>query len=261
MGKATNPAAAEHFEELAAGDDLIEEAPRSTPFEGRDTVTPMLEASEPLRYKRAPRPIHFPTEETVPETRRHLILRTLLFSVLRTFGDRACAGSEQFVYWDPTNPSRCLAPDAFLRLGVPDGDFDSWKTWERGAPELAVEITSDSDASDRAVEEKVRRYHEMGVRELVRFDPDAPAGSRIRVWDRVQEDLVERVVEGDRAPCATLKLWWVVVPGAGYPAALRLARDADGKDLVLTREELEARARQEAEQRVAELEAKLARRG
>ncbi len=220
----------------------------------------MLEASEPLRYKRAPAPIHFPAEAEMPETKRHLKLRTLLFAVLETFANRATIGSEQFVYWAPTDPSKCVAPDAFLRLGAPDTDFDVWKTWERGAPELAVEIASESDASDRAVDQKVRRYHEMGVRELIRFDPDEPVGSRVRVWDHLDGDLVERVVEGDRARCATLKLWWVVVPGAGYPAALRLARDADGKDLVLTREELEARARQEAEQRVAELEAKLAER-
>ncbi|MCK6586355.1 MAG: hypothetical protein L6Q76_02110 [Polyangiaceae bacterium] len=141
---------------------------------------------------------------------------------------------------------------------------------------------SESDASDRAVDEKVRRYHEMGVRELVRFDPDAPADERIRTWDRVQGDLVERVVEGDRTPCSTLGLWWVVVPGVGYPAALRLARDAEGRDLVLTPQEsaerareaetrareaetrareAETRAREAAEQKVAELEAKLAQRG
>jgi hypothetical protein len=91
----------------------------------------------------------------------------------------------------------------------------------------------------------------MGARELVRFDPDAPAGSRIRAWDLLQGDLVERIVEADRTPCSTLGLWWVVVPGAGYPAALRLARDADGRDLVLTTEEA----------RIQELEAKLAQRG
>jgi Uma2 family endonuclease len=224
-------------------------------------VAPSASPEPVVRHKRAPAPIHFPAEAEMPETKRHLKLRTLLFAVLETFADRASVGSEQLIYWAPTEPAKCLAPNAFLRLDAPDTDFNTWKTWERGAPELAVEIVSDSDASDRAFDEKVRRYHEMGVRELVRFDPDAPAGARIRAWDLVQGDLVERVVEGDRTPCSTLGLWWVVVPGAGYPAALRLARDAAGADLVLTSEEKEVRAREAAEQKVAELEAKLAQRG
>jgi Uma2 family endonuclease len=210
----------------------------------------MPDATAPLRHKRAPCPVHFPAEAERPETKRHLKLRTLLFAVLETFANRAAVGSEQFVYYAATDPSKCVAPDGFLRLGTPDTDFNVWKTWERGAPDLAVEIVSDSDASDRAVDEKVRRYHEMGVRELVRFDPDELSGSRIRVWDLLDGDLVERVVDGDRTPCSTLGLWWVVVPGAGYPAALRLAHDAAGIDLVFTAEEA----------RIRELEAKLAAR-
>jgi hypothetical protein len=31
-------------------------------------------------------------------------------------------------------------------------------------------------------------YHELGVKELVRFDADAPEGARLRVWDRVDGD-------------------------------------------------------------------------
>jgi hypothetical protein len=39
---------------------------------------------------------------------------------------------------------------------------------------------------------------------VVRFDCDASEGARLRVWDRVEGDLVERVVEGDRTPCTVL---------------------------------------------------------
>jgi hypothetical protein len=53
----------------------------------------------------------------------------------------------------------------------------------------------------------------------------------------------------------------VVVPAGQFPAALRLARDAEGRDRVLTQEERKERALQAAEQRVAELEAELKRRG
>ena len=71
-------------------------------------------------------PVHFPDSAEVPEHRRHLRLRTLLFQFLElAFADVAAVGSEQFVYWDPTDPRACLAPDAFVQLGQPESSFDS----------------------------------------------------------------------------------------------------------------------------------------
>jgi Uma2 family endonuclease len=226
----------------------------------------------PLRYRRSPTPVCFPESATVPETKRHLKLRTLLFHVLESFAERATIGSDQFIYWSASDPSRCLAPDAFVRLGTPDSLFGSWKTWERGAPELAVEIVSEHDASERSWTDKLRKYHEVGVSEVVRFDPDAPEGERLRVWDRLEGDLVERLVEADATPCTVLGLFWVLVASEGLTAALRLAHDPEGHDLVLTPLETENRAeaaarvaeteaRRAAERRVAELEAELRRRG
>ncbi|HVY49756.1 MAG TPA: Uma2 family endonuclease, partial [Minicystis sp.] len=203
-----------------------------------------------VRYARAPRAVHFPTEAVVPESKRHLKLRTLLFQLLtNAFAPRACIGSDQFVYWNAANPRRCVAPDAFVRFGTPDVDFDVWKTWERGAPELAVEITSPSDRPDETWEEKLARYAELGVGELVRFDPDR---GELRIWDRVEGDLVERVLDGRPAPSVVTGAYWVVTEFEGGPA-LRLAEDAEGARLLLTREEAEARARAaEASAREAE---------
>lgn len=219
----------------------------------------------PTRHKRPAVPIHFPSEAKVPETKRHLELRTLLYAILKeSFASRAHIGSEQFVYFVASDPKRCVAPDAFVRLGGPDESFDTWKTWERGAPELSVEIASDSDA--REWNRKLEAYHALGVSELVLFDPDAPAGSKVRVWDRVDGDLIERVVEDDRTACRTLQALWVVRPDGAYPFALRLANEAG--ELFPTRaeaevraREAEVRAREAAERRIAELEAELKRRG
>jgi Uma2 family endonuclease len=237
---------------------------------------PSANDPRPIRHRRAPSPLHFPVEATVPESKRHLKLRTLLFQILeRELADRANIGCHQFVYWNAADPKVCLAPDAFVRLGSPDTAFDSWKTWERGAPELCVEIASEFDRSERSWEQKLARYRELGVAELVRFDPDAPAAEQLRVWDRIEGDLVEREVDqAGSTPCATLGFHWIVVPAEGFPAALRLARDPRGDDQLLTlaeaetrakeREaslrEAEAKAREAAERRVAELEAELRRR-
>lgn len=214
-----------------------------------------------------PAPIHFPVEASVPEHKRHLELRTLLYMVLSTLGGEHTIGSQQFVYWDPTDPGRCLAPDAFVRLSVPDSIFGCWKTWERGVPEVAVEITSDSDASETSWDVKLQRYQELGVRELVRFDADETPERQIRIWDQIDGALVERTGGEDRHRCRGLSLYWVLVPTHRHPVALRLARDAEGRDLVLTPEEREARAREAAERaheaaerRIANLEAALPRR-
>jgi hypothetical protein len=221
------------------------------------------------RYVRAPRALHFPESAQVPESKRHLELRTLLYQIVKySYASSSSIGCDQFVYFDASDPARCVAPDLFVRTGVPDTAFGSWKVWERGTPHLAVEIISQSDASWASWNEKLARYHALGVDELVRFDPSAPAGSQLRVWDRVDEDLVERVAEGDVAPCEVLGLWWVVCPAPGLEAALRLAQDREGTQMLPTESEAEAKARQAAdaarqaaERRIAELEDELRRRG
>jgi Uma2 family endonuclease len=233
-----------------------------------------------LRYVRAPEPVVFPESALMPETITHLEVRTFLYGLLRfALGPGHSVGSDQFVYWNARDPRQCLAPDAFVKLGVPQTAFGSWKTWERGGPpELAVEILSDSDADAGPWETKLERYRELGVRELACFDASAAEGERLRVWDRVADDLVQRVVTGDRTPCLTLGVDWVVEPLESIP---RLRLMGDGGLLVATREEVanavareatalareegEARARaearaQEAEDRVRALQAEIDRR-
>ena len=67
-----------------------------------------------------------------------------------------------------------------------------------GPPDLAVEIVSPNEGDGLPWADKVARYHELGIKELVRFDPDAPEGLGLRVWDAVHGDLVERVIGADR---------------------------------------------------------------
>jgi Uma2 family endonuclease len=200
------------------------------------------EISRPVRgrhvYVRAPEPIEFPSseplEEHVSETKRHLTLRTTLFLLLEeAFASRGAIGSDQFVYWDPRDPKKCLSPDVFVKLGVPNELFDHWKAWERGAPDLAIEIASKSDRPDEAWEVKLARYLASGIREVVRFDPIGPSPS-FSVWDRIDGDLVERSPDDpDLFECATLGLWWVLQSTDVGPT-LRLAKDREGRHLLPT---------------------------
>ena len=207
-----------------------------------------------LPHVRTPVPVHFPEEDEVGESNLHLDCRTILYQLLRDLlGTEHSVCSDQFVYWDAADTRRVLAPDVCVRLGTPHAWIDSWKVWERGAPQLAVEIVSASDAGEIPWEQKLARYASCGVLELVRFDPAAEVGDRLRVWDRIEGDLVERAVTGDATPCVTLDLHWVIAPADLVPAALRLARDAGGDDLLLTQRE----KAETAATRIAELEAKL----
>jgi Uma2 family endonuclease len=226
-------------------------------------VRPVI-ARSPSRHLREPEPLFFASSEEMPETRRHLGVRTALFQILElAFADRATLGSEQFVYWDPTNPRACCAPDVMLRLGEPDEPFDNWKVWEWGAPHLAIEIVSASDADRGPWEEKLARYRSMGVLELVRFDAD-DAEVPFRIWDRPDFDLLERDrALPDFARCRTLDAYFCVKQDEKLGAMLRLARDAEGRDLFPTPSEARRQAEEArlvAEARVRELEAELARR-
>jgi len=97
-------------------------------------VTPYVEPPKRAHTHQEPTTtVVFPIEELVPETTRHLELRTALPLTLRNaFGDRATVGSDQFVYYHPQRPSDCCAPDVFVRLGQKQAHFDTWKVWERG---------------------------------------------------------------------------------------------------------------------------------
>jgi Uma2 family endonuclease len=237
------------------------------------------------RYLREPERLVFPTFEEMPETRRHLEIRTALYQSLKAaFRELAVLGSEQFVFWDPTDPRARCAPDVMVRLGERDAPFDSWKIWERGAPHLAVEIISASDSTDKPWQAKLERYRKVGLRELVSFDPD-DVDRPLRIWDFLDGDLVERdPLAPDFRASAVLGAHWVIKEEPDIGSTLRLARDPLGADLFLTFEEAhriaeeakaaaeeakaaaeEAKAAAEegkaaAEHRVRELEVELARR-
>jgi hypothetical protein len=216
-----------------------------------------------LRHVRPVEPLRFPEQEPESERmgqgRRHLKLCKALYEMLCSICVPVhTVGADQLVYFDAAEPKRCLAPDAFVTVGARDHDFDAYLVWEEGTPDVAFEVLSPSDTPERwTFEEKLRRYRALGVRELVAFHVDAPPGQRLRVWDRIEHDLVERVVTADTTPCLTLGVTLLVAPVDEYPVGLRLARDAAGNDLVLTDKE----ARLAAEARLAELQKELAAKG
>lgn len=228
--------------------------------------------SSAIEYVRPPRPLRFlanDPEWDLGQSTRHFKLCVFLWETLRrVVGPGSTVGADNFVYFDGADTERKCAPDAFVRLGVPAAEFSSWKTWESGTPELCIEILSPSDTEEfLPLARKLEAFHTMGVREVICFDVDAPEGGRLRAWDRVDGDLVERVVRNERTPCVTLAKWFHVAPLGGLPTALAIADDEAGNGMVLTHADAnrlleaalaraEARATAEAEARAHEAEAR-----
>lgn len=202
-------------------------------------------------HRRVAQAERFPAEAAVPETKRHLELRTLLYQLLKlAFADRAAIGCDQFVYWDPTDARACLAPDAFVRLGEADSLFRSWKVWERGAPQVAVEVISEADERDSDWEAKLDKYRHLGVTELVRFDPES-SERPLRIWDASEDhELIERELAAPRAQSRCLPGFWLAIEQLETGLTLRLSHDEHGAELYLTPAE-------SANERIRELEAEL----
>ena len=94
---------------------------------------------------------------------------------------------------------------------------------------------SPSDTPERwTFREKLRRYRQLGVNELAFCNLDAAPGKRLRVWDRLEGDLVERVVEDDRTPCLTLGLHLLLGRVNEFSRGLRLARNPEGHAPILS---------------------------
>ena len=215
-----------------------------------------------IRYVRPIEPLHFPSSDPeweMSESHRHGRLCELLYDLLRRAlpDEEACLGTDQFVYFDASNSRKKCAPDAFVKLGAKAEPTSVWLTWKRGAPELCIEILSPSDTKEKlTLTEKLRRFHAIGVSEVVAFDVDAQPGSRLRAWDLVDGDLVERVIEDERTPCLTLGAHFVVAPHDlpelsaqdRLPAALRLAADPQGTQLFPSTREVARAAEVLAEQ-------------
>ncbi len=222
-------------------------------IEHTSTPAPRFRRGGHIYVGRPPAPLSFPSEEEVPETNPNFEKRVVLYqSVKAEVEATSTVGSDQFVYFDPTEVAKRCAPDLFVKLRVVRGPFDVWKVWEHGAPELGVEIVSKSDRPEDEWGQKLRRYRGAGVLEVVRFDAD-DAEQPIRVWDRVDGELVERAADDpDHLACQTLGLWWTVVDMPGIGLTPRLARHRNGTDLLPTPDE--ARVRAEKERALAEQE-------
>jgi hypothetical protein len=220
--------------------------------------------------RRAYDPTFYPTEEKVGQDTLQMfileLLRPLVERWYASLGKPTFVGADQFIYYERFHPKKVVGPDLYVLPGVPPGKrIKSWKVWKTGiVPSFALEVVA-SDEPEKDYVDVIDRYDELGIDELVLFDPDhARSDDRVR-WQRYRRLKTRGFVQvestnGDRIRSRVLGCFLRVV-GTGDAARLRLGTGPTGDDLVPTEAEAERAAKEAALQRVAELEALLAKRG
>lgn len=193
-------------------------------------------------------------------------------------------GGNQFMYLREGDTRLRVAPDVYviedetLRME----DVKSWRVWEHEGkgPSLAIEVVSDEYMKDYEPELLVR-YQQLGVRELVRYDPEFSLHPRsqqprrlLTHWVRDPSGaLVEQPLATRRSLySAVLGCWLVHQParslrvGVGpqgrtlWPtAAERATAEAQRATAEAQRATAEAQRATQAESEVARLRAELER--
>ncbi|MGK4002684.1 Uma2 family endonuclease [Sorangium sp. So ce1036] len=191
------------------------------------------------------------------------IIRILLSCLSELLAERGITtlycGGDHFFAWVRGEPLVRVSPDVYLLEDPPPPPRPKmWQTWLPGhrPPRWAVEIVSDEWKKD--YEENPPKYAQLGVRELVIFDPEAALspdrrGVRVplQVYRRDADGAFVRVYRGD-GPARSEEVDAFLVVGRERGAVrLRIARDAAGADLVPTTEEAK-RAAEEAKRAAEE---------
>ena len=109
--------------------------------------------------------------ETDPHADSIVDMRIQLKAHFEARADAYVAGS-MAVYYRQGDPKAVVAPDVFVVLGVEKKERRSYLIWEEGGvvPTFAVEVASES-TNRRDATSKRATYEQMGVREYWRFDP------------------------------------------------------------------------------------------
>ena len=202
-------------------------------------------------------PTIYPTEDDMGEGSLQRFISELFRALVerwlmtRPGGRPTFVGANQFIYWQQFNSKRTLAPDVFVLPGVKPGiKINSWKTWEHGfAPSFALEVVSQDEYLED-YRDGPTSYDEIGVKELVIFDPeyrnDLTDRLRFQVFRRISKRGLVRVeaTNEDRVRSRVLGCHVRAVGADLDTLRLRLAIGPKGDALFPTEAESELAARE-----------------
>ncbi|MGH7998587.1 MAG: Uma2 family endonuclease [Brasilonema sp.] len=128
-----------------------------------------------------PTQAELPCDDGIPmETQRHKFQMDLLIETLELWlaqREDGFVSGNMFVYYSMAQVRNkdFKGPDFFVVLGVPKGERRSWVVWEEGkAPDLVIELLSESTAAADKNEKKLIYQNQMRVPEYFWFDPFNP---------------------------------------------------------------------------------------
>lgn len=145
-----------------------------------------------------------PTQAELPyddgepmESARHQAQMDLLIDALIPWleqREEGFAGGNMFVYYSlaQVRNKDLKGPDFFVVLGVPKGERKSWVVWEEEkAPDVVIELLSDSTAAVDKNEKKLIYQNQMRVPEYFWYDPFNPEDwAGFAIEQRVYQPLI-----------------------------------------------------------------------
>ena len=217
--------------------------------------------------------VFYPESDGQPmaETDVHRDLMLDLIAMLREYfrdDPHIYISGNLLLYYEEGNPRRSVAPDVFVVKGIPGDRRRIYKLWEEGQPpDVVFELTSRSTRNED-LRTKHELYERLGVTEYFPFDP---LGEYLRPPLQGHRLVQDHYVP--LRPAADGSLWSAVLGLELHPRgeSLRLFDPESQRWLPTPQEEtvarraaearatVEAAARQIAEDRVAIVEAELAR--
>ncbi|MGB3655180.1 MAG: Uma2 family endonuclease, partial [Rivularia sp. (in: cyanobacteria)] len=139
-----------------------------------DTLSEISVTPPPTQYE-------LPCDDGVPmETQRHKLQMDMLIDTLSPWlamRNDGYVGGNMFVYFSlaQIRTQDFRGPDFFAVLGVPKKERLSWVVWEEGkAPDVVIELLSESTAPRDKNEKKLIYQNQMRVPEYFWFDPFNP---------------------------------------------------------------------------------------
>lgn len=201
-------------------------------------------------------------KEPIAETdiHRNQLIDALIYPLKEYFRnepDVYVSGNLSLCY-DEYNPHLCVTPDVFIAMGVANRKRQIYKVWEEGkAPDVVIELTSARTRQKDLVEKRLL-YEQLNVRDYFIFDPlheyllPPLRGFRLQDGDYVSLNAVA-LPNGDWELAS--KVLGLTLRTSGDRIRLY---DPQREHYLLTHAE-EAEARRQAEARLAEVEAELAR--
>ncbi|MBI1925648.1 Uma2 family endonuclease [Candidatus Poribacteria bacterium] len=161
----------------------------------------------------------YPTEDDEPMSatefhgRQISNLSTMLIAFFG-YEEKVYIGTDSFIYYQPGDPSKCVAPDVYVVFGVDAIPArNSFYIWAEGAiPAVAFEFLSESTKSTDRQDKPKLYLQEIGMQEYFIHQPSPDYPFEFRGWRRTAAGEIVEIEPDERGWLFSeaLNLWFFV---------------------------------------------------